>query len=118
MNNDEIKTMLLSIKESSIEFTVTLSGKESKKVNGLYKPETREIILHNKNFKSDNQLVYTAIHEYTHHVLNEELLERTKVWVKWQLPQPYNRFWARFHELLETAEQKVCMLLDLTIRPN
>ena len=61
MNNDEIKERLLKLEETSIDFTVTMSGKESPKVNGLYKPETHEIILHNKNFKSDNQLIYTAI---------------------------------------------------------
>ncbi|HOE07438.1 MAG TPA: hypothetical protein PLU33_12705 [Treponemataceae bacterium] len=119
MNNDEIKTMLLSIKESSFEFTVTLSGKESKKVNGLYKPETREIILHNKNFKSDNQLVYTAIHEYTHHVLNEELLERTKGLGKMSSCRSHTTdFWARFHELLETAEQKGLYVIGLDDSPE
>ena len=51
MNNDAIKELLLKLEETSIDFTVTLSGKESNKVNGLYKPETHEIILHNKNFK-------------------------------------------------------------------
>ena len=62
MNNDQIKDILINLEETSIEFTVTMSGKESTKVNGLYKPETHEIILHNLNFKTDNQLVYTAIH--------------------------------------------------------
>ena len=64
--------MLLDIQETKLEFSVVQSGKESKRVNGLYKPDTREIILHNKNFKTDNQVVYTAVHEYTHHLINEE----------------------------------------------
>ena len=55
MNNEQIKEMLLQIEDTKIDFTVTMSGKESKKVNGLYKPDTHEIILHNLNFKSDNQ---------------------------------------------------------------
>ena len=37
MNNDAIKELLLKLEETSIDFTVTLSGKESNKVNGLYK---------------------------------------------------------------------------------
>ena len=49
MDNETIKAHLLEIEESKLDFTVTLTGKESKRVNGLYKPETREILLHNKN---------------------------------------------------------------------
>ena len=74
MDNEKIKEMLLDISPSSLEFTVTQSGKESKRVNGLYKPDTHEIILHNKNFKTENELVYTAVHEYTHHLIAEEQL--------------------------------------------
>lgn len=107
MNNEQIKKNLLEIHHSAIEFTVTMSGKASKKVNGLYNPETKEIILHNKNFENDNQLMYTAIHEYTHHILNDELLERTKGLGKMKSSRSHtNAFWARFHSLLEIAEEK------------
>lgn len=107
MNNEQIKEILLAVQESSIEFTVTMSGKSSKKVNGLYNPESKEIILHNKNFQNDNQLIYTAIHEYTHHILNEELLERTQGLGKMKSARSHtNEFWARFHSLLEIAEKK------------
>ena len=78
MDNESIKNMLLDIQPSKLEFTVTMTGKESSRVNGLYKPETREILLHNKNFKTENELVYTAIHEYTHHLINEEQIEDRK----------------------------------------
>ena len=61
MDNASIKDMLLDIQESKLEFTVTMTGKESKRVNGLYKPETREILLHNKNFKTDNESTNTPI---------------------------------------------------------
>lgn len=47
---------------------MVFSGKSSKKVNGLYKPESREIILHNRNFTEDNSLLYTAVHEFAHHI--------------------------------------------------
>jgi hypothetical protein len=100
MNAEQIKNLLLQVREPSLDFTVTLSGKASKKVNGLYKPETREIILHNKNFKTDNLLVYTAIHEYAHHIhaCNHG----------GHLPaRPHTQeFWATFHGLLEEAEKK------------
>jgi len=68
MNNDQIKELLLKIENCETDFKVVLSGKKSKRVNGLYKPETREIVLHNRNFTSDNLLIYTAIHEYAHHI--------------------------------------------------
>jgi hypothetical protein len=57
MNQDQVKTKLLSIADAPMEFTVIFSGKKSKKVNGLYKPDSREIILHNKNFGDDENLL-------------------------------------------------------------
>ncbi|OJF77286.1 MAG: hypothetical protein BKP49_02115 [Treponema sp. CETP13] len=106
MNQDKVKDILLQIEETSVEFTVTFSGKSSKKVNGLYKPETQEIILHNKNFKTDNQLIYTAIHEYTHHLLNEKQLNSTAGLAPKKTRVHTNEFWTKFHELLDIAEQK------------
>ena len=50
MNNEQIKELLLSLEETNKDFSVTQSGKESKKINGLYKPETFEIIIHNKMY--------------------------------------------------------------------
>ncbi|MGC9312347.1 MAG: hypothetical protein ACP5IA_06605 [Sediminispirochaetaceae bacterium] len=68
MTNDQIKELLQNIRPCDVDFSIVQSGKKSKRVNGLYKPETREIILHNRNFTSDNLLIYTAIHEYAHHI--------------------------------------------------
>jgi hypothetical protein len=69
-------------------------------VNGLYKPESREIILHNRNFTDDNLILYTAIHEYAHHLhacaRGGTLSSRAHT----------AEFWAIFHGLLETAEKK------------
>jgi hypothetical protein len=100
MNADKIKEILVSIENSPLEFTVTLSGKSSKKVNGLYKPETREILIHNRNFTDDNLLLYTAIHEYAHYIhacsRNGKLPARAHT----------SEFWAIFHRLLEKAEEK------------
>ena len=105
MTNEEIKDLLLKIEETGIDFTVTMTGKESTRVNGLYKPETHEILLHNKNFKSDMQLIYTAIHEYTHHLETEKFLSETGG----KLPMKGSKvhttaFWSRFHSLLQKAE--------------
>ena len=118
MNQDKIKEILMDIQPSELEFTITFTGKESKKVNGLYKPETCEILLHNKNFNADNQLIYTAIHEYTHHLINEEKLEESG-----GLKPSYNRvhtneFWAKFHGLLEIAEQKGYYVIGLENSPE
>ncbi|GHT64750.1 hypothetical protein FACS1894110_05040 [Spirochaetia bacterium] len=100
MNQDQVKEKLLAIEDAAMEFTLIFSGKQSKKVNGLYKPDTREIILHNRNFTDDNLLLYTAIHEYAHHL--HACAQGGK------LPSRAHtaEFWAIFHGLLEKAEAK------------
>ena len=100
MNQEEVKNILLQIEDTSLDFSLIFSGKFSKKVNGLYKPNEREIILHNKNFANDNELIYTAIHEYTHHKQCElKGMPRSS-------RQHTNEFWAMFHRLLAIAEEK------------
>jgi hypothetical protein len=105
MNQDQVKEKLLVIEDAPLEFTVVFSGKKSKKVNGLYKPERREIIIHNRNFQEDgengdNLLIYTAIHEYAHHLhacaRGGHLSPRAHT----------AEFWAILHGLLEKAETK------------
>ena len=100
MDNEKIKEMLLDISPSSLEFTVTQSGKESKRVNGLYKPDTHEIILHNKNFKTENELVYTAVHEYTHHLIAEEQLALNGSSYIPNAKVHTETFWVRFHSFM------------------
>jgi hypothetical protein len=104
MNQDKVKKALLAIADAPLEFSVIFSGKKSSKVNGLYKTANREIILHNRNFSGDtageNLLMYTAIHEYAHHLhacaRGGNLSSRAHT----------SEFWAIFHELLEKAEGK------------
>jgi hypothetical protein len=123
MNQDEVKEKLLAIEDAPLDFTVIFSGKQSKKVNGLYKPDSREIIIHNRNFSfgsisggssslkdasrggigktaNDNLLIYTAIHEYAHHLhacaRGGHLSARAHT----------AEFWAILHRLLEKAEKK------------
>jgi hypothetical protein len=103
MNQDQVKKKLLSIEDAPLEFTVIFTGKKSKRVNGLYKPDTREILIQNRNFSGDdaeNLLLYTAIHEYAHHLhacsRGGQLLARAHT----------AEFWAILHGLLEKAEKK------------
>ena len=98
MENEKIKEMLLQVCESNLDFSVVQSGKESKRVNGLYKPDTHEIILHNKNFKTDEQLVYTAVHEYTHHIIAEEQLALYGSEYLYNSKVHTQAFWARFQK--------------------
>lgn len=100
MNQDQIKKLLLSVEDAELDFSVILSGKKSRKVNGLYKVDTREIILHNKNFTTDNLMVYTALHEYAHHI------HSGKGGGKLPSRSHTQAFWAIFHRLLEKAEAK------------
>lgn len=119
MDNESIKTILLDIHESQLDFTVTMTGKESKRVNGLYKPDTREILLHNKNFKTDNELIYTAVHEYTHHLVNEEqIIANGGKTPPSQSKTHTNYFWAKFHDLLDIAEQKGYYKMDISSSPE
>lgn len=99
MNQDQVKEALLSLGVSTVDFTLLFSGKASKRVNGLYKPLTREIIIHNKNFKNDNALMFTAIHELVHHIAMTRNLVTTRT------AHPI-AFWALFHSLLEIAVKK------------
>ncbi|MDR2394048.1 MAG: hypothetical protein LBD93_07835 [Treponema sp.] len=100
MNQDHIKAALLELEDAPLDFTVLFSGKKSKKINGLYKPESRQIIIHNRNFTDDNLVVYTAIHEYAHHLhvcsQGGKLSSRSHT----------AEFWAILHRLLATAETK------------
>ncbi|MGI5099997.1 hypothetical protein E4N70_09200 [Treponema vincentii] len=111
MNQDQVKEILLQIEESELEFSVTFTGKASKKVNGLYKSDTHEILLHNKNFSVDNELLYTAIHEYTHHRLCE--LDGTR-----SGRVHTQRFWSYFHRLLQKAEKKGLYKITLEESPE
>ena len=104
MNQDQVKEKLLAVEDAPQEFSLVFSGKKSRKVNGLYKPDSREIIIHNRNFEhgpaGDNLLLYTAIHEYAHHLhacsRGGTLSQRSHT----------SEFWAVFHTLLEKAEAK------------
>ncbi|MDR1398582.1 MAG: hypothetical protein LBJ41_01475 [Treponema sp.] len=115
MNQDQVKDTLLSLEDSPLDFTLIYSGKASKKVNGFYKPETREIIIHNRNFMNppnDNLLLYTAIHEYAHH------LHACSRGGKLSSRAHSAEFWAIFHGLLEKAEARDIYKNVFTLSPE
>ena len=119
VDNEKIKDMLLDIQDTSLEFSVVQSGKESKRVNGLYKPDTREIVLHNRNFKTDNQLVYTAVHEYAHHLIHEERIAANGGREPPHEARCHTRyFWEKFELLLEKAEQKGYYSIQISDSPE
>ena len=95
MMNEEIKSNLKKLFDCKEDFTVTQTGKKSNKVNGLYKPATHEIFLHNLNFNTSNELMYTAVHEFTHHYLTTEKGDKGG--------RHNGLFWATFYDLLEKA---------------
>jgi len=100
MTNEQIKQALLEVQECEIDFSIVQSGKKSRRVNGLYKPESREIVLHNRNFSNDNLLIYTAIHEYAHHLhfCSDAPPKSTRSHTR--------RFRTILHTLLKEAEKK------------
>jgi len=99
MNQDQVKELLLRLEDDVQEFNLIFSGKKSKKANGLYYPDTREIIIHNQNFSDDNALIYTAVHEFAHHVH----FTRSAIPVG---PKSHTiEFRTILHTLLERAEQ-------------
>lgn len=99
MTREQVKRKLLGLRKTEEEFAVIFSGKKSRKVDGLYKPASREIILHTGNFTTDDALVYTAIHEYAHH------LQFTGSAVPVSAKAHTSAFWSLFHELLFEAER-------------
>ena len=100
MNQAQVKALLEKVRPAPAPFEVALSGRKNRRVNGLYKPETREIVLHNRNFASDNELVYTALHEYAHH------LQFSTPPAPRSARTHTTRFWSIFHSLLGDAERR------------
>jgi hypothetical protein len=112
VNQGEVQSKLLRLRECKEAFSVVFSGEKSRRVNGLYSPLRREIIIHNLNFIDDgnacneNSLMYTAIHELAHHIQSTEFGESGSR-CHTQL------FWSCLHDLLEKAESEGIYRLDL-----
>jgi hypothetical protein len=100
VNQEQVKQKLLKLDPTVEDFTVTFTGKKSKKVDGLYKPDSREILIHNDNFEGDAPLIYTAIHEFAHHV------QFTRTTLPVSSKAHTANFWNIFHNLLLDAEKR------------
>lgn len=100
MDRIQLKEQLLTLKEDVEEFTLTLTGKSNKKVNGLYHPDDKEIIIYDGNFEDENSLIYTAIHEFSHHI------QFTTSPIPITSRSHTTDFWNLFHNLLIKAEEK------------
>ena len=99
MNQDQVKQLLLELDRKIPDFSLIFSGKKSNKVDGLYYPDRQEIIIHNKNFTDDSQLIYTAIHEFAHH------LHYSRSPVPVSTRAHTSAFWDILHKLLFKAEE-------------
>ncbi len=99
MNQAQVTEKLLALNPKAPPFSVVFTGKKSKRVDGLYKPESREILIHNKNMSDDDAIMYTAIHEFAHHV------HFSTSTVPISSRSHTNAFWNIFHELLGSAEE-------------
>jgi hypothetical protein len=97
-NAAEVKEKLDRLYPAKEKYTVAFSGKKNGKVNGLYKPDRREIVIHDGNFENDSLLMYTAIHEMAHHVQHTEYGQNAG-------RSHTNLFWATFYDLADKAEE-------------
>jgi len=80
MKSSDILQLLNKLHECKEPFKVIFSGKKRKGINGTYTFASREIVIHDGNFKSDdglneNSLMYTAMHELAHHIQHTEYKE-------------------------------------------
>ncbi len=100
MNQESVKQLLLKLEKPEKDFDLIFSGKESDKVDGLYKPTLCEIIIHNRNFSDDNELIYTAIHEFAHHI------HFSTAAIPVSAKSHTGAFWDILHKLLNDAEKK------------
>lgn len=100
MNQQTVKDILLSLESDIPDFAVVFSGKSSRKVDGLYKPEHAEILIHNQNHRTEQALLYTAIHEFAHHIQFSRAHGRVTA------RSHTIQFWDIFHKLLFDAESK------------
>jgi len=97
ITENELKALLLEVRESE-EFSLYYTGEKDKRIDAFYTYDKKEININEKNFEVESELIYTALHEYAHH------LQSTESFVK-DTPHD-NEFWKIFHSLLYTAEEK------------
>ena len=60
------------------EYTIVFIEKGILALKSYYIPETKQIVVHDKEFKSDNEMIYAAFHELAHHIDYAEHRELSK----------------------------------------
>jgi hypothetical protein len=107
MTPEDVKQALLRLHDCAEEFTVRFSGKKSGRVNGLYYPASREILIHNLNFIGEDgavneaDLFYTAMHELAHHIMDTEKHQRIQKAARIHTRE----FYAVLDDLADKAEE-------------
>lgn len=105
MNQNTVKETLQQIYKTKEDYTVVFSKKKNKRVNGFYTPSEKTIIINDGNFTDregtlhENKLLYTAIHELTHHIIETERGGSGRT-------AHSKKFWSLFHDLVDIAEKK------------
>lgn len=105
MNQNTIKETLQKIYKTKEDYIVVFTSKKNKRVNGCYRPSEKTIIINNGNFTDDegkiheNKLLYTAIHELTHHIIETERGGSGRI-------AHSKKFWSLFYDLVDIAEKK------------
>lgn len=105
MNHNTVKETLQQIYQTKEDYIVVFSKKKNKRMNGCYVLAGKTIIIHDGNFTDDtgiineNKLLYTAIHELTHHIIETERGGSGRI-------AHNKKFWSLFHDLIDKAEEK------------
>ncbi|MBE3065155.1 MAG: hypothetical protein IMZ69_09085 [Spirochaetes bacterium] len=96
MTEAQIKTLLCAIRKPPRDFEVTLTHRANKRINGTYYMDRALIKINDRNFTRDSVMLFTAIHEYAHHL---QYCAREKT--------SHNReFYALYHDLVDEAIEK------------
>jgi hypothetical protein len=96
MKEQEVKALLCKIRTPPRDFVLQFTHRRHRRINGTYTLADHLIKINNLNFLREDALLYTAIHEYAHHL---QYCARGKT--------SHNReFWTLFHDLLDEAIAK------------
>jgi len=98
----ELKTLLQKIKPCSVNFEIIYTGKKSRRIDGKYFSNMKEIHINEKNCiesqSPDNELLLIALHEYAHHLQNTESYMKNN---------PHDtEFWSIYYDLVNSAENQ------------
>ena len=93
VDEQKIKEILIAIRDTEDHFDVLIKNEKNQDCFGYYNRRKNTIILYLLEYKSNNQLIGAAIHEYAHHFMKGKVGHKTE-------------FWNCYFGLLEEAERK------------